>query len=72
MLSAATTLIGDVGGTNCRFALAEVNAQDITELHHSQRYAVKDYNCFEDAVTRYLSDIDIRPTRGAFAFALDI
>lgn len=63
------TLVGDVGGTNVRFALAERTAQGTIELHHSNRYAVKDFTHFNDAVSAYLDTIDVKPTRAAFAFA---
>lgn len=63
------TLVGDVGGTNARFALAERTAHGTIELHHSNRYAVKDFAHFNDAVSAYLDTIDVKPTRAAFAFA---
>jgi glucokinase len=63
------TLVGDVGGTNARFALAERTAQGTIELHHSNRYAVKDFAHFNDAVGAYLGSIDVKPKRAAFAFA---
>lgn len=63
------TLVGDVGGTNARFALAERTAQGTIELHHSNRYSVKDFASFNDAVTAYLEKVAVRPKRAAFAFA---
>lgn len=63
------TLVGDVGGTNVRFALAERTGQGTIELHHSDRYAVRDFKHFNDAVTAYLGGINITPKRAAFAFA---
>jgi len=63
------TLVGDVGGTNCRLALAERNSLGTIELHHSERFAVKDYNHFNDVVTEYLGHQDAKPGRAAFAFA---
>jgi len=64
-----TTLVGDVGGTNCRLALAERNSLGTIELHHSERFAVKDYTHFNDVVTEYLATQNANPTRAAFAFA---
>jgi len=64
-----TTLVGDVGGTNCRLALAERNSLGTIELHHSERFAVKDYKHFNDVVTKYLEHQDVKPSRAAFAFA---
>jgi len=66
---APTTLVGDVGGTNCRLALAERNSLGTIELHHSERFAVKDYEHFNDVVTEYLELQDTKPSRAAFAFA---
>lgn len=63
------TLVGDVGGTNVRFALAERTAQGTIELHHSDRYAVRDFEHFNDAVSAYLGGIEVKPKRAAFAFA---
>ena len=63
------TLVGDVGGTNARFALAERTPQGTIELHHSNRFAVKDFAHFNDAVEAYLDDIEVKPKRAAFAFA---
>ena len=63
-------LVGDVGGTNCRFALAEKNSLGTIELHHSQRFPVREYATFEDALRTYLGEIDIAaPRRVSFAFA---
>ncbi len=63
------TLVGDVGGTNARFALAERTSQGTIELHHSNRYAVRDFSNFNDAVSAYLTGIGAKPKRAAFAFA---
>ena len=65
----SATLVGDVGGTNCRFALAARTAQGTIELHESEKYAVADFGHFNDAVSHYLSGINVRPKRAAFAFA---
>ena len=63
------TLVGDVGGTNCRLALAQRNSLGTIELHHSERFAVKEYEHFNDVVKKYLSHQDVSPGRAAFAFA---
>ena len=54
------TLVGDVGGTNCRLALAQRNSVGKIELHHSERFAVKHYKHFNDVVTEYLERLDIK------------
>lgn len=64
-----TTLVGDVGGTNCRLALAERNSLGTIELHHSERFAVKDFKHFNDVVSEYLDHQKAKPMRAAFAFA---
>ena len=63
------TLVGDVGGTNVRFAFAQRTAQGTIELHHSARLAVRDYGHFNDAVQAYLDGVGVTPRRAAFAFA---
>lgn len=69
-MSAAPILVGDVGGTNCRFALAEMNPHGTVELHHSQRLPVADYATFEEAMSTYLDGIDQpAPKCVSFAFA---
>jgi len=62
------TLVGDVGGTNCRLALAQRNSLGTIELYHSERYAVKDFKHFNDVVTEYLSHHTVNPRRAAFGF----
>jgi len=68
-VAAGLTLVGDVGGTNCRLALAERTASGQIELHQSQRYAVSKYEHFNDVVAAYLATHDVKPKAGAFAFA---
>ena len=63
------TLVGDVGGTNCRLALAERTVSGGIELHHSERFAVSEYDHFNDVVAAYLSAHKIDVKQGAFAFA---
>ena len=63
------TLVGDVGGTNCRLALAERTISGGIELHHSERFAVSEYDHFNDVVAAYLDTHKIDVTQGAFAFA---
>ncbi|MEP4052174.1 MAG: glucokinase [Litorimonas sp.] len=67
--STGLTLVGDVGGTNCRLALAERTASGGIELHHSERYAVEEYETFNDVVASYLETFNVQPKQGAFAFA---
>ena len=68
-LANGLTLVGDVGGTNCRLALAERTESGAIELHHSEVYPNEEYGHFNDVVAHYLEAHDIKATRGAFAFA---
>lgn len=68
-LSKDMTLVGDVGGTNCRLALAQTTPSGNIELHHSERYSVAEYSHFNDVVASYLEKYAIKVKRGAFAFA---
>jgi len=63
------TLVGDVGGTNCRLALAERTDSGSIELHHSEVYAVAEYDHFNEVVASYLDKFKINVKQGAFAFA---
>jgi len=63
------TLVGDVGGTNCRLALAERTDSGAIELHHSEVYPNAQYGHFNDVVAHYLETHNIKATQGAFAFA---
>jgi glucokinase len=59
-------LVGDIGGTNARFALAQDGAYaSLANLH------VADYTSLEAAITAYLSGVpkEGRPTEGALAVA---
>lgn len=68
-VASGLTLVGDVGGTNCRLALAEQSASGQIELHHSERYAVAEYAHFNDVVAAYLETHNVKPKAGSFAFA---
>ena len=49
-------LVGDIGGTNARFALWEND-----QLHSVQVLATADFACPEDAIRLYLSGLDLAP-----------
>ncbi len=59
-------VIGDIGGTNARFALASDGA-----YRFLQYLAVADYPSFQDALGAYLGQLPdaLRPEAGAFAVA---
>lgn len=59
-------LVGDIGGTNARFALLD----DLNQPQHAQTYAAENYNSLADALRRYLSDVSIdAPQAAAIAVA---
>lgn len=59
-------LLGDIGGTNARFALAEEENGQPLALRHKTSFATVDYRSLEDALSRFLSDIQ-RPRLDAAA-----
>ena len=63
------TLVGDVGGTNCRFALAKATEQGTIELSHSATFAVKEFGSFDQATKAYIDHEKVEPKYAAFAFA---
>ncbi|WP_298912016.1 glucokinase [uncultured Algimonas sp.] len=62
-------LVGDVGGTNVRFALAETMADGTIHLHDPDIFPVREFPAFDDAARLYLSNTGSAPDRAAFAFA---
>jgi glucokinase len=61
-----TLLVGDIGGTNCRFGLAggDDYRPDAMRVERGDDHAT-----FDDAVAAYLDSIETRPERAAFAIA---
>jgi len=68
-MTLSNVIVGDVGGTNCRFALAQKNNQGSIELSNTIRLSVSDYASFYEALEDYLSSIPNRPKHAAFALA---
>ena len=48
------TLVGDVGGTNCRLALAHRTVSGEIALNYVERFPVAEFNHFNDVVATYL------------------
>jgi len=67
-MSVARGLVGDIGGTNARFALAEVKG-GTTALHDLRAYKVSEHPSLLDAVEAYLKDAGVRPRAAALAVA---
>ena len=63
-----TLLVGDVGGTNARFAVARMVAgRPVLEHHESFRGA--DYPTFLGGVQAFLDGCAVKPTGGVIAVA---
>ena len=63
-----TLLVGDVGGTNARFALAHmVNGKPVLENHQS--FPAAEHPTFLGGVKAYLDGCDTKPTGGVLAVA---
>ncbi len=62
----ARRVIGDIGGTNARFAIAE--SGKYSALSH---IAVNDYPTLQDALTAYIATLPdtLRPSTGVLAIA---
>lgn len=61
-------LIGDIGGTNARFALVDP-AQARPEPLHARSLPTADYASLQHAAEHYLHTLDARPRRAAIAVA---
>lgn len=61
-------LVGDIGGTHARFALA-TDARGGLQLEYFQKLHGNDYPAFRDAVATYLSMLDTKPSHALLAVA---
>lgn len=63
-----TLLVGDVGGTNARFALAHmVEGRPVLERHKS--FPASEHPTFLGGVKAFIDGCDIKPTGGVLAVA---
>jgi glucokinase len=69
MTSQAPALVGDVGGTNCRFALASRSPPEGWMLSQVETYPDDAFAAFEDAVGAYLAKTGASVSRAAIAVA---
>lgn len=61
-------LVGDIGGTNARFALARlVDGRPVLEHHDS--FPAADYPTFLDGVAAFINGCPVKPTGGVIAVA---
>ncbi|QIL20387.1 glucokinase [Thermomonas sp. HDW16] len=61
-------LVGDIGGTNARFALTDLSTPGV-ELHEAQSLRNADFASMQHAIEHYLSGVDAKPARAALAVA---
>jgi len=63
-----TLLVGDVGGTNARFAIAHmVNGRPVLEHHES--FPAETYPTFLEGVKAFIEGCEVKPTGGVIAVA---
>ena len=63
-----TLLVGDVGGTNARFALAHM-VEGRPVLEHHQSFPASEHPTFLGGVKAFIDGCDIKPTGGVLAVA---
>ncbi|MBU2604421.1 MAG: glucokinase [Alphaproteobacteria bacterium] len=61
-------LVGDVGGTNVRFAMAR-RSNGRFVIDHFEKLEGDDFGSFEDALASYLATTGLKPDRACFALA---
>lgn len=66
---ASAVLLADIGGTNARFALADVASAAPLRLDSVRQYAVADFPSLPDAARHYLDELDDRASRAVLAVA---
>ncbi|MDE2408282.1 MAG: glucokinase [Xanthomonadaceae bacterium] len=64
-------LVGDIGGTNARFALVDLAAPTI-ELRESKSLPNADFASLQHAIEHYLEGVGTRPARAALAVACPV
>ncbi|WP_256646833.1 glucokinase [Thermomonas paludicola] len=64
-------LVGDIGGTNARFALTDLAAPRI-ELHESKSLPNADFASIQHAIEHYLAGVSHTPARAALAVACPV
>jgi len=63
-------LVGDIGGTNARFALADISARPV--LHAEKSLPTSGYASLQHAAEVYLAQLCIKPKRAAIAVAAPV
>ncbi len=71
MSHSSLALVGDIGGTNARFALVDLDAPEI-ELRESAALPNADFASLQHAIERYLAGVSEKPARAALAVACPV
>lgn len=69
MAASHQVLLADIGGTNARFALADVTAPSPLVMDSVREYEVADFLSLPDAAARYLADTGAQVSRAVIAVA---
>lgn len=68
MSTATPVLIADIGGTNARFALTDIDAPTPT-VAQIRKLPTADYASLQHAIEAYLAEVGVQPTAAALAVA---
>jgi glucokinase len=71
MTANTLALVGDIGGTNARFALTDLSSPTI-ELLESRALRNADFASMQHAIEHYLSGVSAKPARAALAVACPV
>ena len=71
MSTPALALVGEIGGTNARFALVDLSAPTI-ELRESKTLPNADFASLQHAIEHYLAGVSAQPSRAALAVACPV
>ncbi len=67
-MSDKTLLVGDVGGTNARFAIAHMT-DGVPTLEHHESFPASQYPTFLEGVAAFIDGCEVKPTGGVIAVA---
>lgn len=67
-MTSEPALVADIGGTNARFALAEIRG-DAVAVKDMQTFRAEDFENIRDAADAYLEAVAVKPRQAAFAVA---
>ena len=68
MSDTRTLLVGDVGGTNARFALATWK-DGLPVLEHRESFPAEQYPTFLEGVAAFIDGCEVKPSGGVIAVA---